>query len=168
MKTAQKLKIIGFLMTIPFASNALDCPSSGRLLTVSGATATNSVSNEIQSGVMHLQLSDASGVVYQKDCGLIGKVVRNTSTGSLLDHTVICGPADKFNTSEDLAPVTGTDATPTTPATYYDIVEVISNIEQGEGLFKNMRADITATGRVNLTPPFNNDFTLAGEVCLKR
>jgi hypothetical protein len=162
MKTAQKLKIFSLLMAMPFVTNAaLDC-HSGQLLNVSGSVDTNSLSAEVQSGVMHLQLSDASGVVYTKDCGLIGKIIKQDSTGPILDHTVICSAKDSFDTSEDVATVTG-GAYP-----IFSVTEVVSDIEEGEGLFKNMRANMTVTGTVNYSYPFNNNFTLTGEVCLKK
>ncbi|MGZ8190509.1 MAG: hypothetical protein ACXWTS_04695 [Methylococcaceae bacterium] len=169
MKTIQKLKIFSLLMAMPFVTNAaLDCPS-GRLFSVSGFTATHSILPHllVQSGTMHLELRKNAldpEPKYTFDCGLIGRIVEQSNeTGvTKLDHTMICNSKDSFNTSEDVATVTG-GALP-----ILFITEVISNIEHGEGLFKNMRADMTATGTINLSPPFNNDFTLAGEVCLKK
>ena len=167
-------------MAMPFITHAdLHCPpGSGRLLDVSGtSTASTSTSTEIQSGVMHLTLSDASGVVYEKDCGLIGKIVKETVTESLLDHTVICSPKDSFNTSGDVATVTR--AFPP----IFNIKELISNIKEGEGFFKNMKVEMEATGTINLAPfpdlvpdpdpskpltlTVENSFTLTGQVCVK-
>ena len=119
---------------------------------------------------MHLTLSDASGVVYQKDCGLIGKVIKEiTPTESLLDHTIICSPKDSFKTSADAATVTEGNYP------IFSITEVVSNIEQGEGFFKNMTAYMEATGTINLAflsddeiaLTVENSFTLTGQVCVK-
>lgn len=173
MKTVQKLKIFSLLMAMPLVTNAdLDCPP-GLLFNVDGFTATNSLppSLLVQYGSMHLELRKHPldrDPKYEFDCALTGVIVGQTATGQqLLNHTMIC-PNDSFNTIGDLGTVTGSDATQTNPPSYYDITEVISTIVRGTGLFTNMSGVITATGRANLTPPFNNDFTLSGEVCLKK
>lgn len=167
MKPVQKLKIFSLLMAMPFVTNAdLDCPS-GRLFDVSGSsTHTLSLSAGFQTGVMQLELrNEASNVEYKFNCGLIGEVVETIQLAEApfpwptkLDHTVNCTEGS-FKTRGD--------AVTSTPYSFGSITEVISTIKEGEGLFENMRADITATGTVNLLTG-KNDFELDGQVCLKK
>lgn len=167
MKTVQKLKIFSLLMAMPFVTNALDCPS-GQLLDVSGTTShTTNVSAEVQSGNMHLELRNHPTdtlPAYIFDCGIIGKVVETiTPLGApfpwptKLDHTVICNSNDGFSSSNDLVT--------STPYNFSEVREVILNIERGEGLFKNMRVELTALGTVDVA--LGNSFDLTGQVCLK-
>jgi hypothetical protein len=110
---------------------------------------------------MNVILSDASGVVFDKHCGLIGKIVKTTATGSTswLDHTVICGAKDSFNTSLDKADVVGV-AYP-----LVSVHEVVSRIKNSKGFFEGMQAEIFADGTLNLVTGVNS-FQLSGQVCL--
>jgi hypothetical protein len=162
MKTIQKIITFSCLMAVSFVASAdLNC-RSGRLLNVSGYTLTNSLSAEIQSGETHLVLSDASGVVYDKHCGIIGKIVKTSATGltTWLDHNLVCSSKDGFNSNGDKADFVGGG---------YPVIavhEAVTKVKNAKGFFEDMQAEIFADGTLNLATGVNS-FELSGQVCFK-
>jgi len=133
--------------------------------TVTGTVDTVNVSQSIQVGTIHLQLSNANGeVVFEEDGGVIGRITsQNTSGGSTLDHNIIFTDGSRIETDGDVAQIVGVND----PACSFSVVETISNF-WGTKKFKQSSGEITAIGTISFCDGANgNHFDLSGTVCLK-
>ena len=151
-----------FTMNV-FASND-QCKEN----TVTGTVDTVNVSQTLQVGTIHLQLTSENGkVVFEEDGGLIGRITsQNIETGeSTLNHHIIFADGSRIETTGDQAQITGPG--PNYPACSFSVTEIISNF-WGTKEFKRASGTITAEGYISFCDGQNgNHFDLSGTVCLK-
>ena len=133
--------------------------------TVTGTVDTINVSQSIQVGTIHLQLSNANGeVVFEEDGGVIGRITsQDMSTGiSTLDHNIIFTDGSRIETDGDVAQILSVP-----PTCSFEVMETISNF-WGTKEFKKASGEITAIGTISFCEGANgNHFDLSGTVCLK-
>lgn len=153
---------------------ALQCGAGMKHVNVNGNVTTLNASSSKQVGQICVTLIEsASGREAFNDCGaLVGRVVASDAeTGSsTLSHTAVFDFHNLVLTRNDKAQVTGVvgvDGTGTPCA--FSVVETLSEIHRGIGIFRGASIAVTATGTVSMCPGRNlNTFTLAGEACVRR
>ncbi len=153
---------------------ALQCATGLKHVNVNGSVTTLNVSASKQVGQICLTLIEsASGREAFNDCGaVVGKVVAtDPATGSsTLSHTAVFDLHNAFVTRNDQAQVTGVlGVDDAGAACAYSVVEAISEVQKGVGIFRGGSLAVTATGSVSACPNKNlNTFTLAGEACIRK
>jgi hypothetical protein len=161
------------LIPIP-ALAALQCGTGMSHVNLNGSVTTLNVSQTKQVGQVCVALTrTADGREVFDDCGaLVGKVVASDpQTGSsTLTHTAVFDFRNAFITRNDQAQITGVlavDDTGTPCA--FSVVESITEIEKGVGVFNGGQINALATGSVSFCPGRNlNTFTLEGEACVRK
>ena len=154
------------------ATHALDC-GTGTPVSLSGNASTMNVSPTQQAGKICLTLTDPSGREKFNSCGaLLGVITASDpDTGqSTLTHTALFKLPDLFQTAGDSAQITGVLATDEggQPCAF-SVVEHITEIAQGGGIFRGAKIDAYATGTLSFCPGNNlNTFSLGGQACLRR
>jgi hypothetical protein len=171
-RTAMTLAILSL---IPLQSvAAMQCGPGQTHVNVNGSVTTLNVSEVKQVGQVCVALTrTADGREAFNDCGaLVGKVVSaDAQTGSsTLAHTAVFDFRNMFVTRNDLAQITGVLAVDETGAPCaFSVMESISEIEKGAGIFRGGQIDVTAVGRVSFCPGHNlNTLTLQGEACIRK
>jgi anti-sigma factor RsiW len=154
------------------AAHALDC-GTGILTSVSGNVSTLNVSPTQQAGKICLTLTDQSGRERFDSCGaLLGQITASdAATGqSTLTHTALFKLPDLFQTGNDTAQITDVLATDESgQPCAFSVVEHITEIAQGQGIFRGGKIDAYATGTLSFCPGSNlNTFSLSGQACLRR
>lgn len=163
------------LLLLPLQSMAaLQCGPGLTHVNVNGSVTTLNVSDTRQAGQICVTMNrTADGREVFNDCGaLIGKVVSaDAQTGSsTLAHTAVFDLRDTFATRNDHAQITGYQAFDDTGAPCaFSVVETISEIDKGTGIFRGGQIDVTAIGSVSFCAGQNlNTFTLQGEACVRK
>lgn len=161
------------LSLFPLQSMAeMQCGPGLTHVNVNGSVTTLNVSDTRQVGQICLtMIRPKNGREVFNDCGaLVGKVVTpvNQSGVSELKHTAVFDLRDSFVTRNDQAQITGVLAVDETNAPCaFSVVESISEIDKGTGIFRGGQIDVTATGSISFCPDQNlNTFTLQGEACV--
>jgi len=154
---------------------ALQCGTGLIHVNVNGSVTTLNVSATKQVGQICVSLiRTANGREVFDDCGaLVGKVVAadETTESSTLTHTAVFDLRDMFRTRNDQALITGVlqDDDETGVPCAFSVVETLSEIDRGTGIFRGGQIDVTAKGSVSFCPGHNlNTFTLQGEACVRR
>lgn len=153
---------------------ALQCGTGLIHVNLSGRVTTLNVSATKQVGQICVSLiRTADGREVFDDCGaLVGKVVSadEQAGSSTLAHTAVFDLRDMFRTRNDQAQITGVLAVDETNAPCaFSVVETISEIDKGAGIFRGGQIDVTATGSISFCPGHNlNTFTLQGEACVRK
>ncbi len=153
---------------------ALQCASGLTHVNVNGNVTTLNVSATKQVGQICVSMTKtADGSEAFNDCGaLLGKVVTADAQtgGSILSHTAVFDLRHMFVTRHDQAQITGVLAVDAAGAPCaFSVVESISAIEKGAGIFRGGQIGVTAVGSVSFCPDKNlNTFTLQGEACIKK
>ena len=157
--------IMSIFATDVFASND-ECKTE---VNVAGTIETTNVSQTIQVGTIHLQLSQGEEenkeVVFEKNGGIIGRITsQNADTGeTTLDHHIFFTDGSKIETTGDRAQITADHGT----GCSFDVTEIISDF-WGTKEFKRASGEITANGTISFCEGANgNHFELGGTVCLK-
>lgn len=154
------------------AAHALDC-ATGTPVSLSGNATTLNVSPTQQAGKICLTLTDPSGREKFNSCGaLLGVITASdpTTGQSTLTHTALFKLPDLFQTAGDTAQITGVLATDESgQPCAFSVVEHITQIAQGGGIFRDGKIDAYATGTLSFCPGQNlNTFSLSGQACLRR
>lgn len=153
---------------------AMQCGTGLTHVNVNGSVTTLNVSASKQVGQICLtMIQTANGREVFNDCGaLVGKVVSaDAQTGSsTLVHTAVFDLRDMFVTRNDQAQITEVQAVDDTGAPCaFSVVETISDIDKGAGMFRGGQMSVTATGNVSFCSGSNlNTFTLQGEACVRK
>jgi hypothetical protein len=153
---------------------ALQCESGQSHVRVSGSVTTLNVSATRQAGQICVTMTrTVDGRETFNDCGaLLGKVVAaDAQTGSsTLAHTALFDARHAFVTRNDQAQITGVLAVDDTGVPCaFSVVESISEIEKGSGVFRGGKISVTAVGSVSFCPDKNlNTFALQGEACVRK
>lgn len=151
---------------------ALQCGPGQTHVNVSGSVTTLNVTETKQAGQICLTMTRTSdGRETFNDCGaLVGKIVAADQTGgSTLAHTAVFDLKNTFQTRNDQAQITGPLAFDDAGACAFSVVETISEIGQGTGIFRDGKIGVTAIGNVSFCPGNNlNTFTLQGEACVRK
>lgn len=153
---------------------AMQCGAGLTHVSVNGSVTTLNVSETKQVGQICVTMTrTADGREAFNDCGaLVGKVVAaDVQTGSsTLSHTAVFDLRDMFVTRNDQAQITGVLAVDDTGAPCaFSVVESISEIDKGAGIFRGGQIGVTAAGSVSFCPGHNlNTFTLQGEACIRK
>jgi hypothetical protein len=140
---------------------------------VDGRVTTLNVSDTKQVGQICMTMTKANGHEVFDDCGaLIGKIVAvDAQTGSsTLTHTAVFDLRDMFRTRNDQGQITGVlDVDETGTPCAFSVVETISEIDRGAGIFRSATIHVTAEGSISFCPGRNlNAFTLKGEACVRK
>lgn len=160
------------LLCLSLGAQALDCPAGTSPVTLSGRITTINLSETKQVGQICLTLTKADGREAFDDCGaLLGKVVTmdETTGTSTLNHTAVFDLLNSFHTAGDTAQVTGVAAVDDDGAPCaLNVVEHMTRIKSGSGVFAGAIVDATAEGTVSFCPDKNlNTFRLRGQGCMK-
>ncbi|MDP2031481.1 MAG: hypothetical protein Q8K12_17745 [Thiobacillus sp.] len=153
---------------------ALQCGSGQTHVSVNGSVTTLNVSDTKQVGqICVAMIRAADGREIFNDCGaLVGKVmsVDEPTQSSTLAHTAVFNLHDMFVTRNDHAQITAVQAVDDTGAPCaFGVVESITEIDKGLGIFRGGQIDVTATGSISFCPGKNlNTFTLQGEACVRK
>lgn len=170
-----KNAVIGLAAIFLYPSQSLavmQCEREQSHVSVNGSVTTLNVSATKQVGQICLSMiRTRDGREVFNDCGaLVGKIVSSdVETGSsTLVHTAVFDPSNALLTNNDQAQITGILAFDEsgTPCSF-SVVETISEILKGTGIFRNGKIGITANGNISFCPDKNlNTFTLQGEACV--
>jgi hypothetical protein len=151
---------------------ALQCGPGQTHVNVNGSVTTLNVTETKQAGQLCLTMTRTSdGRETFNDCGaLVGKIVAADQTGSTLAHTAVFDLKNAFQTRNDQAQITGVLAVDEAGVPCaFSVAETISEIDQGAGIFRDGKIDVTADGRVSFCPGNNlNTFSLQGEACVRK
>ena len=153
---------------------ALQCGTGLTLVNVNGSVTTLNVSDTKQVGqICVAMIRAADGREIYNDCGaLVGKVVSvDAQAGSsTLAHTAVFDLRDMFVTRNDRAQITEVQAVDDAGAPCaFGVVESITEIAKGAGIFRGGQINVMATGSVSFCPGKNlNTFTLQGEACVRK
>lgn len=173
MQTTVAVRVLLALSIAPLgAVQALDC-STGVLTSVSGNVSTLNVSPTQQAGKICMTLTDPTGREKFNACGaLLGQITSsNPDTGqSTLNHSALFKLPDLFQTANDTAQITGVLATDDSgQPCAFSVVQHISELAVGQGIFRGAQIDAYATGSISFCPSKNlNTFSLSGQACLRR
>lgn len=147
---------------------ALQCSAGLTHVNVNGSVTTLNVSATRQVGQICLaMIRTSNGREVFNDCGaLVGKIVSADAqtASSTLTHTAVFDMRDMLVTRNDQAQITGVLAVDETGAPCaFSVVESISEIEKGAGIFRGGQINLTAIGTISFCPSQNlNTFTLQG------
>ncbi len=173
MKPYQSLITLAALWVAPLtASYALEC-ADGTPVSVAGRVTTLNVSQTRQAGQICLTLTNGKGREVFDDCGaLLGKITASDpDTGtSTLNHTAVFDLPHTFRTANDQAQITGVLAVDESglPCAF-SVVEHITQVSTGTGIFRRATMDAYATGSISFCPGNNlNTFSLSGQTCLRK
>ena len=165
------LPLLVALAAMPVQSNAAQCSAGSSPVTVSGRVTTLNVSATKQVGQICMTMVTPDGREVFDECGaVVGKVTSSDpATGaSTLNHLAAFEKADTFYTVNDAAQVTGVlsaDATGVPCA--FSVLEHITDLRWGTGVFQKSSMDVWAVGSVSFCPDKNlNTFQLDGQGCL--
>jgi len=153
---------------------AMQCEAGLSHVNVNGSVTTLNISDTRQAGQICVAMTrTADGREVFDDCGaLVGKIVSaDAQTGSsTLTHTAVFDARQMFITRNDHAQITGVLAVDDTGAPCaFSVVETISEIEKGAGIFRGSQINVNATGSISFCPGKNlNTFTLQGEACVRK
>jgi hypothetical protein len=153
---------------------ALQCSDGLTHVNVSGSVTTLNVSETRQAGQICVAMTrTADGREIFDDCGaLVGKVVSaDAQTGaSVLAHTAVYDLRHAFVTRNDQAQITGVLAADDSGAPCaFSVIETISELDKGAGIFRGGQISVTALGQISFCPGKNlNTFTLQGEACVRK
>lgn len=163
------------LILFPLQSMAaMQCAAGLTHVNVNGSVTTLNVTATKQVGqICMTMIQTANGLEVFNDCGaLVGKVVSaDVQTGSsTLTHTGVFDFRNLLVTRNDRAQITGVlNVDETGAPCAFSVVESISEIEKGAGIFRGGQINVTATGTISFCPSQNlNTFTLQGEACIKK
>ncbi len=161
------------LFLFPLSAMAgLQCPSNLTHVNVSGNVTTLNVSATRQVGqICMTMIRTSNGKEVFKNCGaIVGTTLSaNGLTGeSVLTHTAVFDKYDQFFTHNDRAQITGIVNSENGVPCAYSVVESVSVISSGGGLFRDSLIQATAVGTVSFCASQNlNTFALLGEACVK-
>ena len=153
---------------------AMQCGTGLTHVSVNGSVTTLNASDTKQVGqICVTMIRTANGREEFNDCGaVVGKVVStDMQTGSsVLAHTAVFDLREAFVTRNDQAQITAVQAVDDTGAPCaFSVVESLSEIDKGVGIFRGGQINVTATGSVSFCPGKNlNTFTLQGEACVRK
>lgn len=153
---------------------AMQCGKGLTHVNVNGNVTMLNVSDSKQVGQICVTLvRTENGREVFDDCGaLVGKVVSaDVQTGSsTLTHTAVFDLRDMFVTRNDQAQITGIlNVDETGAPCAFSVVESISEIQRGAGIFRDGQIAVTAFGSISFCPGHNlNTFTLQGEACVRK
>ena len=153
---------------------AMQCGTGLTHVSVNGSVTTLNVSASKQVGqICVTMIRTANGREVFNDCGaLVGKVVSADpqAGSSTLVHTAVFDLRDMFVTRNDQAQIMEVQAFDDTGVPCaFSVVETISDIDKGAGMFRGGQMSVTATGNVSFCPGRNlNTFALQGEACVRK
>ncbi|MDO9007180.1 MAG: hypothetical protein Q7U80_03065 [Thiobacillus sp.] len=163
------------LTLLPLQSMAaLQCATGLTHVNVNGSVTTLNVSETKQVGQICVSMiRTADGREVFDDCGaVVGKIlsIDEPNQSSVLSHTALFSLRNLFVTHNDQAQITGVLAADDTGAPCaFSVVETISEIEKGTGVFRGGQIAVTATGSISFCPGKNlNTFALQGEACVRK
>lgn len=169
------LLTLASLALLPLPSlAAMQCAAGLTHVSVNGSVTTLNVSETKQVGQICVNMiRTANGREVFADCGaLVGQVlaVDELNMSSVLTHTALFNVRNVFVTRNDQAQITGVQAVDEAGAPCaFDVVETISEIEKGTGVFRDGQIAVTATGSISFCPGKNlNTFALQGEACIRK
>jgi hypothetical protein len=167
----QRPLLAAIVAMLPFhAGYALDC-ADGTPVSVAGDVTTMNISETQQTGQVCMKLTEASGKQVFNSCGaILGEILsRDETGGSLLSHVAAFKGGHAFQTDNDAAQVTGVTAVDASGVPCaFDVVESVTQLKWGSGIFRKGSFEITALGNVSACPDKNlNTFQLSGVACLR-
>ena len=163
-----------YILPLQSVAAELQCGPRMTHVSVNGSVTTLNVSDTRQVGQICVSMiKTANGREVFNDCGaLVGEVVSaNLDTGSsTLAHTAVFDMRNMFVTRNDQAQITGVLAVDETGAPCaFSVMETITEIDEGKGIFRSGQINVTATGSIGFCPDRNlNTFTLEGEACVRK
>ena len=172
MSFKMSLPVVVALAAMPMQSIAAQCSTGSSPVTVSGRVTTQNLSTTKQVGQICLTLVAPDGREVFDDCGaLLGKVTSmDPDTGtSTLDHTAVFEHRHSFHTVNDTAQITGVLAVDEAGVPCkMAVLEHITNLKWGTGIFNKATLDVWANGSVSSCPGKNlNSFQLNGQACIR-
>ncbi len=134
---------------------------------VSGSVTTTNINATVQSGSIHLILTDpeTNVILFEQWGGVLGKITaQNDTGGTTLNHIIFFDEGNTIKTREDQAQILF-------PINEYEcafqVTETISQFK-GTNQLKNLSGEMYADGVVSFCPGDNNNsFELSGTVCFK-
>jgi len=139
---------------------------------VSGSLISENITPTLQIGNMGFILSKDDEIVFSKSGSLVGNITSSDATfgTTILNHKAKFSRGDSFRTDGDMAQIVGVaGAEPDGTFCAFDIIEKITDIHKGTGMFKHVTSvDVTAVGTVSNCSYFNeNSFSLSGTLCVE-
>jgi len=173
----KKILAVLFLLFIVWCGIAF----SKTCYSVEGTVNTINLSEEVQQGIINLQLFDEDDndrePVFDETGDIVGIVTDSSTQGvTYLIHTATFEDGSKFVTYQDEASIINPwnikwaeDGSPC----YIEVSELIRKIVKGKGFFKNVSSDsdgmaVKANGYINTCGSDNeNIFELTGKICFE-
>lgn len=162
-----------FLFSSPSMA-AMQCATGLTHVNVNGNVTTLNVSATKQVGqICMTMIRSSNGSEAFNNCGaLIGNVVSADldSGSSFLAHTAVFDFRDMLVTRNDHAQIIGVvDVDETSAPCAFNVVESITEIGKGTGIFRGGQINVNAIGTISFCPGKNlNTFTLQGEACVRK